>query len=322
MAISVDALAAQFEALSMSDAAEAQLSELRAFCVVEATPGEARNHLIHRIEDKDHRFPHAVSDLRKVSPLIDTALIDAAVDAPLIVDGAVVRAMFVVRLLDFCREHFYLLDSAEQTRLHALPEVIRFMAAIGKAYPALEDEKRKNQLRNFLVRDCGQKWAYAALNKVSTLEDALLVLKRRFYGSQKYRTAEEVYRAAIDSGKVAGLDDFGQTLHILKSISLKTRDGDTAALVGKTRTLLSAVNIDTLIALARSIANEAGGLCYVALSKSASDAQIAAVRMLEDDEKAYAAGVKALTYTATVSNLGNLPDIGALLSDTAFVRSV
>jgi hypothetical protein len=172
------------------------------------------------------------------------------------------------------------------------------------------------------VRNCEQKWAYAAINKVATLEDARLLLRRRFYGCRTYRTADEVWAAAFESGKVSGLDNFGQTLHILKSTYLKTRDGDTEAFVANTRALLAIVSMKTLIALGHSIATEGGGMRYIALRDNVSQAHFAAVRLLEEDSEAHAAAVRNLTYIATAHRIEHLPDIGALLDDGAFLGTV
>jgi hypothetical protein len=300
----------------MSEAAEAQLRELSAFCAVEATPGWARDHLMHRVEDRWQRFPHAMSDLCKVSPIIEAAL-----SKPVNVDDSVVRAMFLVRVFDFCREHFYLLNSSARQRLNALPEVNLFMAAIRKAYPELDDEKRKNQLRNFLVQECGQKWAYHAFNDTPTLQDALNLLKRRFRSSDTYHTADDVYRDAIERGILSGLVDFGQTLHILKWTILR----DVTLRIVNARRLLNAVDIDKIIVLVRSIFAESGCFFYVALQERVSEADIAAVRLLEPRRGSfniYANAVKKLTCVATVADLADLPDIGALLCDNAFLSSV
>jgi hypothetical protein len=176
-----------------------------------------RNILIHSREDLT--FPVALQDAAALVPratvknqhgkVIDgsayfghlTALLAQPVLRP---DPARERALAVVtfiRVLDFCNEHFYMLDPAQQTAFNADPH-IRHLYEDLLATPALQtanDDKRRNQLRNFLVHDLhlGHTWK-EVLNRAGMPFDQAWALVTGRDGARLTRQQQdEAWRARV-----------------------------------------------------------------------------------------------------------------------------
>lgn len=314
MADSVDALGTKLQSLSLTDDTLKQTQDLLCFAKVEASVGAPRNILIHATEDMHHRFPHAICDLRKVYPSLDLALKSSQG-----FEGIDIRITCVVRLLDFCREHYYLLLPKEQKQIHKVPIVAKFLKSLVSAFPNLDEEKRRNQFRNFLVYRCKMKWAKPYVNNARSLQEAYETISSYFHGNATYATAAELIETAKQEGGITGLSDFGQALHILKSSELKTRVGDTGALVKSGKRLLSFVGFQELVELAESLIIHSNGLRY--LSLEADEQTIADLRAKASVSEEFAHQVAPFVKTKVAKTLRDVPDIGLLITDKAFINS-
>lgn len=310
-----DGLAQALGDLTIAPPHEVQLAALLAMAAVEKTRSGARNFLIHAIEDKEHSFPHSIADLRRVSPALDAALQQAAEPNPVLA-----RAMFVVRLLDYCREHYYLMAGDNQERIDQSIAVAAFLARIRLNYPSLDNQKRKNQLRNFVAYQGGARSLIGDINKAVDYAAAVRILETKFRGNRKYASGAVLHAAAVYGGKIAGLDNLGQTLHILKSSQFKTRDGDTATMVENVQRLCRAVDgVRKLVSLAQTIGQLSGGFCFLALTDEQPDAVAHACTI--EDPRDHQRAVKRLVSVRRVGHVRELPDIGALLDNAEFLDS-
>jgi hypothetical protein len=312
---SIEALTEKLQSVNLADNLQKQKDELACFARVEATIGAPRNILIHATEDKNHSFPHAISDLRKVFPDLDAALTNAknvaAID---------IRITFVTRLLDFCREHYYLLDAKQQKRVDKKQIVSQFLKAIATEFPDLDEKKRLGQFRNFLVWSCKLEWADTYVNDSSSLDEAYKTIAKVFRGNRTYASGEKLVQAAKESGSITGLSNFGQTLHILKTSSLKTREGNTNAVAASVKKLLNCTSIRVLTGLAEALADESGGLRYLALE--AKDEDVEKLRTQASTSKSFALQVAPFVKERIAKTMQEVPDIGFLITDEAFINSI
>lgn len=318
----------------LRDLQAAQLRDLQAVAAVEMGRSKARNDLIHCIDNKDHIYPHAIADLRRISARVDAALRDAVP-----ADVSVARAVFVVRLLDFYREHYYMCTKAEQAQIDQCAPIATFVKQLEPAYQ-LDDAKRKGQLRNFVSQSINpekaeaqgtrlQKWnprkaeaqrLINAINGVRGYNAAVAVVHTQFRGTEQYPNGRALVQAAIDQGQITGLTDFGQTLHILKNEHLKTRGGDSTTLVANVRRFCDHFGFEQLFQLGRDIVRASGNLRYLQLVASAE--QIEHVLSLETGDKTvYQSAIRRLVVEHWVDDIRDLPDIGALAASDEFLRS-
>lgn len=207
------------------DPARESMRWLAIYATIEEQGGETRNRVIHLI---DSTGCCVLEDILAIEVFTE-AFCDVPVPAKITDDLATV---WFIRMLDYCREHYYAVDEATK---HALDAAARGLLPF---FPdQLHDQKRKNQLRNYLRYELKQKWATALVNDAPTFDAAVRAVEA------KSRKVAALIRTARDDNKFPGLENIGQALHQLKSEMLKVRtERSRTAIARDIRQLLAASN--------------------------------------------------------------------------------
>eukprot|EP00045_Choanoeca_perplexa_P009344 m.89564 g.89564 ORF g.89564 m.89564 type:complete len:428 (-) comp14861_c0_seq7:247-1530(-) len=172
--------------------------------------------------------------------------------------GMPIEALVVIRSFDLVREYYYAIEPPEQAkdeppkedvhkeeREYIEGEIRDLLAELLKAFPALDDWKRRNVLRNDLIYDhqdedgndvpalCKEappafkKQLKRGINDGLPLQDVLPKLKkeqRRKRQADYLQAAVARVQLEIRNGPSGAITNIGQALHIIKSKLLKIRD--------------------------------------------------------------------------------------------------
>lgn len=174
-------------------------------------------------------------------------------------------------------------------------------------------------MRNFVSQVARETKLSKTLASIDSYDGTVTAIHQLFTGNKIFRDSHALVRAAEKSGKIAGLNDFGQLVHLLKNKWLKIREQDAETLLANAKKFLACFNVNKVVQLAQELADTSGGIRY--LDIDATPAQLKAACALERDKVAHARAVRNLLEERTALSVRNLPEVGLLLDDAEFLRS-